>query len=260
MKKLITVTFLLAALFLTGCSNNSADSTGSSDDKETKVLRIGTEGSYRPFTYRNDDDKLVGYDVEVAQAVAKQMGYTAEFHEAPWDSMLAAFDAGRTDIIFNQVSITDERREKYHFSEPYSVAHIALIVNEDNTSIKDFSDLAGKSVAQTITSNFAKMAEEEYGAEIVSVETFNNSFDLVMINRADATLNDDVIFYDYMNQQPDTPLKIATTSEEGLPAAALLHKEDDDLLEEVNEALKELQENGTLKEISEKYFNRDITN
>ncbi|EOH94168.1 transporter substrate-binding domain-containing protein [Enterococcus pallens] len=260
MKKLITAALLLTMLVLSGCSNNSANSTDSSGNEDSKVLRIGTEGSYRPFSYRNDDDQLVGYDVEVAEAVAKQMGYTAEFHEAPWDSMLAAFDAGRTDVIFNQVSITDERKEKYHFSEPYSVAHIALIVNEENNTIKDFSDLSGKSVAQTITSNFARMAEEEYGATIASVETFNNSFDLVMSERADATLNDDVIFYDYMNQQPDTPLKIAAISEEGLPAAALLHKNDDDLLEQVNQALKELQADGTLKEISEKYFNRDITN
>ncbi|MBO1307386.1 transporter substrate-binding domain-containing protein [Enterococcus sp. 669A] len=259
MKKLAIITSLLAALVLSACSNGqenqSASSTGT---EERKVLRVGTEGSYRPFSYHNDEDELVGYDVEVAQAVAEQMGYEVEFHEAAWDSMLAAFDGDRTDAIFNQVSITDERREKYDFSEPYSVAHIALIVHEDNNEIQDFSDLTGKGVAQTITSNFARLAEEEYDANVVSVETFNNSFDLVMNDRADATLNDDVIFYDYLNQQPDTPLKIAATLDEGVPAAVLLHK-DDPLLDEINAALAELQADGTLTEISEKYFDRDIT-
>lgn len=260
MKKTIIGFILTTILILTGCANSGGNKSSSSLVEEGRILRIGTEGSYRPFTFRNDEDKLVGYDVEVAQAVARKIGYEAEFHEAPWDSMLAAFDAGRTDVIFNQVSITDERKEKYNFSEPYSVAHVALIVNEENNSIKDFSNLSGKNVAQTITSNFARLAEEEYDANIVSVETFNNTFDLVINNRADATLNDDVIFYDYMNQQPDTPLKIAATSDEELPAAVLLHKEDRDLLEKINEALTDLEDEGTLKEISEKYFNRDITN
>ncbi|GCF94828.1 amino acid ABC transporter substrate-binding protein [Enterococcus florum] len=258
MKKISAAIALLATLFLVGCSNGADNQSASSNREERKVLRVGTEGSYRPFSYHNDQDELVGYDVEVAQAVAERMGYEVEFHEAAWDAMLAAFDANRTDAIFNQVSITEERQEKYDFSEPYSVAHIALIVHEDNNEIQAFSDLAGKGVAQTITSNFALMSEEEYGAEVVSVETFNNSFDLVMNERADATLNDDVIFYDYLNQQPDTPLKIAATLDEGVSAAVLLHK-DAVLVEEINAALAELHEDGTLTEISEKYFNRDIT-
>lgn len=260
MKKRFLLTVVALGLILIGCSNTDGQKESiESSNGQKKVLRIGTEGSYRPFSYRNEKDELVGYDVDVAKAVADKMGYEAEFHEAAWDAMLAAFDANRTDVIFNQVSITDERKEKYQFSRPYSTAHVSIIVRENNNEIKQFSDLEGKGVAQTITSNFARMAEEEYGANIISVETFNNSFDLVINNRADATLNDDVIFYDYMTQQPDTPVKIAAISEEGIPAAALLHKDNDNLTEEINKALAELSEEGILTQISQLYFNRDIT-
>ena len=156
-KSIIAVASLLVvgALFLAGCQ-----SKGDGEANSEKVLRVGTEGTYSPFSFRDDNDKLTGYDVDVAKAVAKKINYKVKFVEAPWDSMLAAFDANKSDVIFNQVSITPERKEKYLFSTPYSVSHPALIVNKDNNEIKDFADLKGKTSAQSLTSNYAQMAED----------------------------------------------------------------------------------------------------
>ncbi|MDN6517516.1 MAG: amino acid ABC transporter substrate-binding protein [Enterococcus sp.] len=254
-KSMIALISVLAVgiLFLAGCQQKE-DSNASSE----KVLRVGTEGTYSPFSYRDDNDKLTGYDVDVAKAVAKKIGYKVTFVEAPWDSMLAAFDAKKSDVIFNQVSITPEREEKYLFSTPYSVSHPALIVNKDNNEIKDFSDLKGKTSAQSLTSNYAQMAED-LGADISSVDGFSKAVELVGDKRADATLNDDVTYYDYLNQKPDAPIKIVKTSDESTKVAAMFHKGDEKLAEEVDKAIKELEADGTLTKLSEQYFKKDIS-
>lgn len=254
-KSMIAVISLLAVgvLFLAGCQQKEGSEASSEN-----VLRVGTEGTYSPFSYRDENDKLTGYDVDVAKAVAKKIGYKVKFVEAPWDSMLAAFDAKKTDVIFNQVSITPEREEKYLFSTPYSISHPALIVNKDNNEIKDFSDLKGKTSAQSLTSNYAQMAED-LGAEISSVDGFSKAVELVGDKRADATLNDDVTYYDYLNQKPDAPIKIVKTSDESTKVAAMFHKGDEKLAEKVDKAIKELEADGTLTKLSEHYFKKDIS-
>lgn len=254
-KSIIVVASLLVfgAVFLAGCQ-----SKGDGEANSEKVLRVGTEGTYSPFSFRDDNDKLTGYDVDVAKAVAKKINYKVKFVEAPWDSMLAAFDANKSDVIFNQVSITPERKEKYLFSTPYSVSHPALIVNKDNNEIKDFADLKGKTSAQSLTSNYAQMAED-LGAEISSVDGFSKAVELVGDNRADATLNDDVTYYDYLNQKPNAPIKIVKTSDEATEVAAMFHKDDKELTEKVDKAIKELEADGTLTKLSEKYFKKDIS-
>lgn len=245
--------FVVGVLFLAGCQSKDSGEASSKN-----VLRVGTEGTYSPFSFRDDNDKLTGYDVDVAKAVAKKIDYKIKFVEAPWDSMLAAFDAKKTDVVFNQVAITPERKEKYLFSTPYSVSHPALIVNKDNHEIKDFADLNGKTSAQSLTSNYAEMAEN-IGAKISSVDGFSKAVELVADNRADATLNDDVTYYDYLNQKPDAPIKIVKTSDEATEVAAMFHKGDEKLAKKVDKAIKELEEDGTLTKLSEKYFKKDIS-
>lgn len=245
--------FVVGVLFLAGCQSKDSGEASSKN-----VLRVGTEGTYSPFSFRDDNDKLTGYDVDVAKAVAKKIDYKIKFVEAPWDSMLAAFDAKKTDVVFNQVAITPERKEKYLFSTPYSVSHPALIVNKDNHEIKDFADLNGKTSAQSLTSNYAEMAEN-LGAKISSVDGFSTAVELVADNRADATLNDDVTYYDYLNQKPDAPIKIVKTSDEATEVAAMFHKGDEKLAKKVDKAIKELEEDGTLTKLSEKYFKKDIS-
>lgn len=226
--------------------------------KEKGVLTVGTEGTYSPFTYHDDSNKLVGYDVEVAETVGKQLGVKVEFVETKWDSIIAGLDAKRYDAIFNQVGITPERQEKYDFSTPYTVTRAALIVASDNTDITTFDNLKGKKSAQSLTSNFAQLAEK-YGAELVGTDGFNQSIELVLSKRADATINDDISYYDYLKQKPDAALKIAATLEDSSKNAVLIRKGNQSFVEAVNKALAALKEDGTLGEISDKYFGTDVT-
>lgn len=226
--------------------------------QEAGVLTIGTEGTYAPYSYHDESGKLVGFDVEIAELIAEKLGVKAEFAETKWDAMIAGLDAKRFDIIANQVGITDARKEKYDFSEPYTYIHGALIVQKDNEDIKTFEDLAGKKSAQTLTSNWGQTAEQ-YGAELVGVDGFEQSIELIASGRADATINSEVALYDYLKQKPDAPIKVVALSDNPSIVGIPVRKGEDSLYEAVNKAILELKEEGKLTELSLKYFGVDIT-
>lgn len=259
-KSIAAVVTALCAVSMLGSTSVlvSADGDTLSKVQEEGVLKIGTEGTYAPFTYYDDTDTLVGYDVEIAQAVAKKLGVEAEFVETSWDGIIAGLDAKRFDAVFNQVTITEERQEKYNFSEPYTYAHGALIVSADNDEIQSFEDLKDHSVAASLTSDWATMAEE-YGGSVVSTTEFTESVTLVETKRADAVLNDELVFYDYKETTGDDGIKIVALTDEVNKNAVLIRKEDTTLVEAIDEALAELREEGVLTELSEKYFGTDLS-
>ncbi len=180
--------------------------------------------------------------------------------EAPWESLFAGLDDGRYDMVVNGVEITEERSEKYDFSEPYGYIHTALVVRSDNEDIHSFEDLSGKKTVNSIGSTYMELAES-YGASAAGVSTLNDTIQNVLDGRADATLNADVSIYDYMNQQPDADIKIAAVTEEASQVAIPMRKGDESasFREAVNEAVRELKEDGTLAKLSEQYFGSDIT-
>ncbi len=222
------------------------------------VLTVATEGTYAPFSYYNDKNELVGYDVDIAKAVAKKLNLKIEFLTAPWDAMLAAFDAGKADVVFNQVSINEDRKKKYDMSVPYTMPYPVIVVHKDNNDIKSFADLKGKKSVHSATSNWAAIAEKN-GATVVVADGFSKGVELIISKRADDTINDNVTFFDYIKQRPNAPLKIAYTSNEPMPTAALLKKGNTELLEAINKALNELKAEGKISEISMKYFGKDIS-
>ena len=222
------------------------------------VLIVATEGTYAPFTFYNDKNELVGYDVDIAKAVAQKLNLKVEFLTAPWDAMLAAFDAGKADVVFNQVSINEDRKKKYGMSVPYTMPYPVIVVHKDNNDIKSFADLKGKKSVHSATSNWAAIAEKN-GATVVVADGFSKGVELIISKRADDTINDNVTFYDYIKQRPNAPLKIAYTSNEPMPTAAIVKKGNTELLEAINKALDELKAEGKISEISMKYFGKDIS-
>lgn len=228
------------------------------DIKAAGVIRIGTEGTYAPFTYHDSSGALVGFDVELGREVARRLGVKAEFIEGRWDGLIAGLDANRYDAVINQVGITKERQAKYDFSEPYIASKAALIVREDNDEIKGFDDLKGRKSAQSLTSNYAKMAEAA-GAELVATEGFDQAIQLVVNRRADATINDSLSFYDFKKQQPNAPVKIAATQAEAAYSGIIVRKGQPELVAAINRALEEIKADGTYRRLSEKYFGTDVS-
>ena len=226
--------------------------------KAAGVIKIGTEGTYAPFTYHDSSNKLVGFDVEIGEAIAKKLGVKAEFLEGKWDGLIAGLDAKRYDTVINQVGITDARKAKYDFSEPYIASKAVLIVRDDNTAIKGFSDLKGKKAAQSLTSNFGKLAETN-GATLVGTDGFDQSIQLVLNGRADATLNDSLSFLDFKKHKPDAKVKIVATEDNADYSGVIVRKGNPKLVEAINKALTDIKADGTYKAISAKYFGADVS-
>ena len=221
-------------------------------------LIVATEGTYSPYSFYDEKGELVGYDVDIAKAVAQKLNLKIDFLTAPWDAMLAAFDAGKADVVFNQVSINEDRKKKYDMSVPYTMPYPVIVVHKDNNDIKSFADLKGKKSVHSATSNWAAIAEKN-GATVVVADGFSKGVELIISKRADDTINDNVTFFDYIKQRPNAPLKIAYTSNEPMPTAALLKKGNTELLEAINKAIDELKAEGKISEISMKYFGKDIS-
>ena len=260
---------LLAAAMLTGCSAQSGEPSsgeaGSAGDlldqiQERGEIIIAMEGTWAPWTYHDENDELVGFDVEVGRQIAEAMGVEASFVEGEWDGLLAGLDAGRYDIMINGVDITEERSDAYDFSAPYAYNRTAVIVSGDNTDITSMEDLAGKHTANTISSTYAEVAEQ-YGAEVTGVDDLNQTFELLLSGRIDATLNAEVTYYDYMEAHPDANLKIACLAPQATQVAIPFRKGEEtaSLREAVDQALADMRESGVLTELSEKYFGTDIT-
>ena len=258
---------LTLATVLAGCS--SADDpaetaapgidTSLSDVLDAGELVVATEGTYRPFSFHEDGTgDLVGYDVEIAQAVAAELGVEATFEETQWDAIFTGLDAGRFDMIANQVSITPEREAAYAFSTPYTYSAGVVVVREDDSSITSFADLDGKTAAQSLTSNWRTLAEDS-GARIEAVEGWAQSVALVEQGRVDATVNDELTFLDYQKQSGADGLKVAATTDDQSRTAFTFRTGSTALAEAVDEALAGLAADGTLAEISETYFGQDVS-
>ena len=254
------------ALTLSACSvdtgGGSAEKTSESALErvtEAGELVVGTEGTYRPFSYHEGGaGDLTGYDVEVVTAVAEKLGLDVSFEETQWDGIFAGLEAGRFDIIANQVSINPDREEQYTLTEPYTVSPGVVIVPKDNTDITSVADLNGKTTAQSLTSNWYTVAEEA-GATVEGVEGWAQAVELLEQGRIDATVNDKLTYIDYIGEHPDAGIKVVAETEEASRSAFALKKGSDDLAEAINEALAELSEDGTLTKLSEKYFGEDVS-
>jgi L-cystine transport system substrate-binding protein len=259
----------IVALTLAGCSGTAGASdattgsqaaTGSTDltAAASTGLVVGTEGTYRPFSYHDPKtNKLTGYDIDVTNAVAKELGVKVSFQETQWDGIFAALDSKRIDLIANQVSITPERQAKYSFSAPYTVSPGVIITRADDTSISSFADLKGKTTAQSNTSDWYALAQKS-GASVQAVEGWAQAIALLTQGRIDATVNDKLTLLDYEKQHPEAKLRIAATASD--PAEnAFTFRKTSTLATDFDAALKTLSADGTLAKISQKYFGQDVS-
>lgn len=226
--------------------------------KSAGELKMGTEGTYAPFTFHTISGDLTGFDVEIGRAIAQQLKVKPVFVESKWDGLIAGLDAKRYDVVINEVGITAERQKKYDFSSPYIVSKAVLIVKNTNDSIHQFADLKGKNSAQSLTSNYAQIARG-YGAQLVNTDGFNQSIDLVVQGRADATVNDNLSYLDFKKHRPAAPVKVVASEDNASASGIMMRKDDGSLQAAINQALATLKQNGTYQKISNKYFGQDVS-
>lgn len=266
-RKLFFGAVAAAALTLSACGSDadtdsgaaSAEGSGEYNTITNGTLVVATEGTYRPFTFHEGGaGDLIGYDVEVVTEVAERLDLEVEFEETQFDGIFAGLDANRFDVIANQISINPEREEKYLMSDPYSVSPGVVVVAEGTDDIASLADLDGKTSAQSLTSNWFGIAEEN-GANVEAVEGWAQAVALIEQGRVDASVNDKLTYLDYVTENPDSAIMIAAETDEESRSAFTFTQDKDALNEAFNETLAEMSEDGTLAEIGEKYFGEDIS-
>ena len=261
MKKIIVLLVIL--LSLTACGKQEVNDNKDllSVIKERGTLIVATEGDWSPYTYHDEEtNELVGFDVELGKMIADKLGVKVEYKETDWDSILAGVQSGSFDLGINGITYSEERAQSFNFSTPYLYDQTVLIVLESNDDIKSFEDIKGKINTNSPGSSYAQMGEE-YGATTKYITTFADTIQLLQRGDADCTINSLSVFNDYIREKGDNAgIKIVDETEpEKTVVASCKGDYSKTLIEEVNKIIEELREDGSLSELSNKYFGYDAT-
>jgi polar amino acid transport system substrate-binding protein len=247
----------LLSLALTGCATdeNSTETESGAKIIEEGSLTVCTHLPYEPFQY-NEDGKTVGFDVDMMDLVAEELGVEQKIFDTPFEGIQSgqALNTGKCDVAAAGMTITDERAEVIDFSEPYFDATQALLVKKDS-GIASLEDLAGKSLAVQEGTTGAIYAEENApeDTELRSFEDLALLQTAVKTGQVDAGINDNGVLYDYIKDNPelDVPAEFDTGEQYGF---AVAKDKNDELLKTVNDVIAGAKEDGTYDEIYEKWF------
>ena len=253
---------LFLAIPLATCgddSTNQADTTRWEEIQEEGTLTVGTAGTLYPASFREEEsDSLTGFDVELMKEIAKRLDLEIEFKEMAFDNMLTSVQNGQIDVAANDISVTEDRKEKFAFSKPYKYTYgTAIVRKSDLSGIESLEDLKGKKAAGEATTIFMDVARE-YGAEEVIYDNATNDQYLrdVSTGRTDVILNDYYLQTLALAFFPEFDITIhpdiAYNPQE---IAFLMDKENDELQENIDRVLDEMLEDGTVKELSEQFYN-----
>lgn len=229
--------------------------------QEKGVISVGLEGTYPPFSFVDESGKLAGFEVELSEALAKELGVKVKLQPTPWDGILAALESKRLDVVVNQVTISEERKKKYLFSQPYTVSGIQALVlkkNVEKLKINGAADLAGKKVGVGLGTNYEQWVKQEVPQ--ADVRTYNDDpakFQDLRVGRIDAILIDRLAALEYTQKAKDTALAGEAFSR--LDSGIAVRKGEPELLDALNKALDKLRADGTLVKLSQKYFGADVT-
>lgn len=228
--------------------------------KEAGVINVGLEGTYPPFSYVDDSGKLTGFEVELAEALAKQLGVKAKVQPTKWDGILAALESKRLDVVINQVTISDERKKKYDFSVPYTVSGIqALTRKADANTIAKPADLSGKKVGVGLGTNYEQWVKANVpGADVRTYEDDPTKFQDLMNKRIDAILVDRLAALDTVKKTGDR-LAVAGEAFSRQASGIALRKGEPEMLKAIDEALADMRKDGSLAKLSQKWFGADVT-
>ena len=243
-------------------SNNTLSNTGETNEPK-KVLKVATEATMWPWTYTDDDGKIAGFEADIMAEVSKRTGHEIQMEAVNWSGIFGALDSGRVDTIANIITITDERKEKYVFTDTYVYNPMVLATKSDNDAINSMEDIDGQSIVvevgssdelvlEQVQNKFGVKLEPKYYEGISITDVENGRIALWIGGKPSLTTQIEKGEYD---------LKIVGETgyyqEYGYPFPKT--EEGKALCEEFNTALKSMKEDGTLKSISEKWFGMDIT-
>lgn len=251
---------LALSLSACGSGNQGGGVSGNLLEKIQQAgrIRIGMEGTFKPYGYHDSSGKLVGFEKEIGDLLAHDLGVRPEYVETQWDSLIAGVPAGRYDIVINNIAPTEERRKTFDFSVPYSLSQGRVGVAKDSP-LHSTREISGHSAAQTETSSFGQTMAQE-GADLVPVTGFDEATMLVSYGRVDMTGNDEVSFEAFFKERPDAAIRLLEgTIGDGSPAVVLMPRGQKQLQSAIDRSLNTHLDRGDLKKIYAKYVSTDLT-
>lgn len=262
------ISFLLILTLVVGilaaCGGGAEEGTtndATNQTEEKKVIRVGATGQSYPNSYK-ENDKLVGFDVEVLEIAAANLGYEVEWVNSDFSGLLGQLETKKIDTIANAVAVTEERQAKYDFTEPYSYLGITIVTHEENDHITSLEDLKGKTVSGVLGSNNVKNLEayDKNGEiQIRTYETRDGAMNDAINKRVDGYVNAKPSLLAEINKG-DLPLKFVGEPfvYEGV-AFPFVKGTNTELREALSAEVKKLHEDGTISELSIKYFGEDVS-
>lgn len=268
-KKIILITFLIIVLMLPGCGKKSYDrvpnpnmgvapyrvETGGllQNAALRDTLRIGIEKNYPPFSYRGTGGRLTGFDVEIAEEVARHMEMKPVFVETEWKDLLAGLSEGKYDAVFNEIADHKGRRSLYDFSNVYMASNPVLVTRSHDKKIHTFADLKGISTAVEANGDYQRIASK-YKSNPVVTHNFLSSAQLLADHKVDAVLTDSLSMLNLHQNDPEFPVKTTDSLDDVTQVCAAFAKGNSDLVAAVDHALETMQADGSYLAIWRKYF------
>jgi len=234
---------LVFSLFACGKSGTSAD----------KTIRVGAETTFPPFEFK-EGSEYTGFDIELIRAIGKQIGLNVTIESMGFDGLIPALQAGNIDAIISAVTITDERKGKVDFSDPYYNSGLAIVVSKDNTGIKSFKDLEGKKLAVQIGTTSATEAKKIKNAVVREFNSTSDAYLELKAGGADAVVNDLPVSQDFLNKGGNAYAKLVGDVLNSEQYGIAVKKGNADLLKKINAALAELKKNGEYEKLYVKWF------
>ncbi|EGQ8296344.1 transporter substrate-binding domain-containing protein [Vibrio parahaemolyticus] len=238
----------------------SAATVQAAVDTAATEVKVGMSGRYFPFTFVKQD-KLQGFEVDMWDEIGKRNNYKIEYVTSNFSGLFGLLETGRIDTISNQITMTDERKAKYLFADPYVIDGAQITVRKGNDSIKGVDDLAGKTVAVNLGSNFEQLLRQYDKDGKINIKTYDTGIEHdVALGRADAFVMDRLSALELI-KKTGLPLELAGEPFETIQNAwpFVNNEKGQKLQAEVNKALAEMRADGTVEKISVKWFGADIT-
>ncbi len=263
-KKLIgaSVALLLtASLTLAGCSGG--EKKQAEDPLADGVLKIGTNATYVPLEYRDENNEMIGFDIDLGNAIAEEMGVKAEWVDTAWDGIFNGLNANQYETIISGTSITPDRQNGFSMSDPYMVNGIVIVSRNDETPAKTAEDLKGKKVGVQIetTADIAAQAMIDNDGNTMNLNKFDamlDAFAALEGKTIDYILTDQPVGQFYTGLKPDV-YSVTSDILSNEPIGVTMRKNDTEFAAKMNETLQKLRDNGKLAELSQKWFKKDVT-
>lgn len=231
-----------------GCGNSS------SNDANKPIIFAG-ETTYPPFEYA-DGDKYKGFEVDLAEALGKEMGRKVEYKSMGFDALIPALQSNQIDAIASGMVITPEREKQISFTKPYYDVAIAIIVKDSVNNIKNEKDLAGKVVGVQIGTTGADVAHEQKGATVKEFDQVTTCLQDLENGNVQAVVIDEPVADYYIHQGHMQGLKVIPLGIQKQQVAIGVNKKNTELLEQLNAALEKLKANGTYAKLEQKWFGK----